>query len=120
METIEYDGLQIAVRREKVKDRMALEVLESRLLQDEDSESDKMYKRLFLRASLQSDVQGDLGFRLPTVHSSDEELASAFESFKELDAALYDRWATKLLQVDKRLNTVLEQTDQKKVQQENK
>jgi hypothetical protein len=101
--TFQFGDATITVRREKIKHRLAIEALEARLVKEGDSEEVQRNKRIFVRLTQQSEVQGDLGFPIPLPTATAEELDADYNLFTECDADLYDTWVSDMVDVNKSL-----------------
>ena len=102
---IEWNGAVITLRRGTVRDRLMLNSVIRKLggIDTEDMD-DFAAKRFFARLITQAQVEGDLGFALPAVAASDEDLHAAYEQFLDLDGGLYDSLEQGLYEIDRPLN----------------
>lgn len=89
MPTFEFNGAKIITHGERVRDRLAIDVLLHDLdeaLGKTDSLEEYHQRRQFARFVKLSEVQGDIGFDL---HGP---VTEAFDGFLNADAELYEAW----------------------------
>jgi hypothetical protein len=101
---IEWNGAVITLRRAKIRDRLLVNSIVGKLGIDTEDVADFAAKRFFARLITQGQVEGDLGYALPAVADSEEDLQAAYEAFLDLDAGLYDSLEQGLYEVDRPLN----------------
>ena len=99
--TVEWDGAVITLRRAKIRDRLLVNSIVGKLGIDIE---DFAAKRLFARLITQAQIDGDLGYTLPALADSEEDLRASYENFLDLDGSLYDDLEQGLFEVDKPLN----------------
>jgi hypothetical protein len=101
---VEWNGAVIHLRRGTVRDRLMLNSVVGKLGIDTEDIGDFAAKRFFARLITQAQVDGDLGFALPAIADSEEDLRAAYEEFLNLDGGLYDSLEQGLYEVDRPLN----------------
>ena len=98
-------GVTVTLRRGKIRDRLLMNSIIGKLGFDGGEDTgDFAGKRLFARLVTQAQIDGDLGYTLPAVTDSEDELRASFEKFLDLDALLYDDLEQALFEVDRPLN----------------
>jgi len=103
--TVELPGGVLTLKRAKVRDRLLTNVIIGKLGFDTEDSDSYTGMRMFARLVTQAQIEGNgLGFDLPAITDSEEDLRAAFEKFQELDGFYYDEIELALFEVDKPLN----------------
>lgn len=92
MATFDYNGAVVRVRKERVRDRLHAEVIESKL---SIAVPDALYwaVRQFAAFVTTAEVEkGEFPFSIPDVGAEGKVLASALDDWMDCDAALIDLW----------------------------
>jgi len=102
---IEWGEAKITLRRAKIRDRLLVNSIVGKLGIDTEDVADFAAKRFFARLITQAQIEGNgLGYTLPAIADSEEELRASYELFLDLDAGLYDGLEQGLYEVDRPLN----------------
>jgi hypothetical protein len=98
-ETFDWQKAKITVHRARVRDRLAVDSIQTKLAADADIAT-IIAVRQFGRILAQSSVEGEVGFPLPPPTASEGDLRAAFNLWLDVDAELMDRWDATLKRVD--------------------
>lgn len=102
--TIAWNGAKITVRRAKVRDVLLARGIVNKLGVDNNDPGDFFVKQAFAEFVTLAQVDGDLGFSLPSPADSKEELAVALECYLELDIEFYNALEGAITEVSRPLN----------------
>ncbi len=98
-------GVTVTFRRAKIRDRLMANKIIGRLGVDTEDIGDFAFKTSFARLVVQAQIDGDgLGFTLPAITDSEEEILAAYEKWLDLDGGLYEHLQQALFDVDGPLN----------------
>jgi hypothetical protein len=86
-----YNGATITFKRGTVKSRLRGMTLYGKLGVSSDTPNEDMLGySYFVRLLTQCEVEGELGFNLPSANADPAELCKAYDAFMNADEALFD------------------------------
>lgn len=90
-ETVSYNGATLTFKRADVRSRIQASVLYKRVGLSGDSAEEQWYFwTTYVGFLLRTTVEGDLGFTIPSLSASTEELEAGLEAFLAADESLYE------------------------------
>lgn len=98
---IVYNGATITISRGSVRSRLDCLVVYSKLdINDHTSDREFIYMDNYIRFLTQCQIKGDIGFPVPGLDASAEDIQAGYEAFLNADTAFYDSVIVALNSVD--------------------
>lgn len=98
---ISYNGATITIRRATVRARLRTTLVYNKIGLPEAMGEDWLFMQAFARFITQATVEGDLGFRVPSLADDDETFLAGYEAFLNADVEFYDLVNAALLEVNR-------------------
>lgn len=101
----EYNGAKVTVSRRTVRSQIQTELLYRAFGDDENtSDIELLEKAPFFQLLTQTEIDGDIGFKIPEVASSIKELKAGFDAFMDADGTFLDQLREAWLEVNAAVN----------------